>query len=181
MYLAGVGEDTAAGAVADYYRGQREACGFVPNSALLAFSPRPEVAAAWGALNEAVRGGMDRRRFELATITAARARRSTYCTAAHSRFLRDECGDEESLASIVADPTGAALEPQDRAAEQLAAKVAGDAASVEQDIDHLHEVGLWDADIADIVSAAGRSTLLHRCARRSRCPPRRADGTYVLA
>jgi alkylhydroperoxidase family enzyme len=32
---------------------------------------------------------MDRRRFEIATIAAARALHSTYCTAAHSKFLRD--------------------------------------------------------------------------------------------
>ena len=107
MFISGVGEDAAEGEVAEYYAGQRAAWGFLPNYAP-AFSTRPEVARAWNALNLAVRGGMDRRRFEIATIAAARARRSTYCTAAHSAFLRDVCGDEAAMAAIAEHPDGAA-------------------------------------------------------------------------
>jgi uncharacterized peroxidase-related enzyme len=113
------------------------------------------VAQAWNALNLAVRGGMDRRRFELATIGAARALRSTYCTAAHSKFLRDVCGDETSLHHIAESPDGETLDEQDRAVYRFAAKVATDAASVDQaDIDQLRAVELSDADIADVVYAA---------------------------
>ena len=96
MFISGVGEDVAEGDVAEYYQGQRAAWGFFPNYAP-AFSSRPEVARAWNALNLAVRGGMDRRRYEIATIAASRARRSTYCTAAHSKFLRDVCDDEAAM------------------------------------------------------------------------------------
>jgi uncharacterized peroxidase-related enzyme len=154
MFIDGVPAETAQGRVAEYYDSQRRSWGFVPNYAQ-AFALKPEVAQAWGALNLAIRDGMDRRRFEIATIAAARARRSTYCTAAHSTFLRDVCDDEATMDAIARDPSGAALEPQDRAVYELALKVATDAASVQQrDVDRLREAGLTDQDVADVVFAA---------------------------
>lgn len=154
MFISSVPEDAAEGDLAEYYRTQRAAWGFLPNYAA-AFSTRPDVARAWNTLNATIRDGMDRRRFEIATIAAARARHSTYCTAAHSKFLRDVCRDEAAVQSIAEQPDGAALDPADRAVYAFAAKVAADAASVEQqDVDRLRDVGLTDADIADIVFAA---------------------------
>jgi uncharacterized peroxidase-related enzyme len=152
-----VSEDAAEGDLAEYFRAHCAAWGFLPNYAA-AFASRPDVARAWNALNTAIRGGMDRRRFEIATIAAARAGRSTYCTAAHSTFLRDVCSDEAAMRSIAEQPDGAALDPQDRAVFQFAAKVAADAASTEpSDVDRLRGAGLSGADIADVVfAAAGR-------------------------
>jgi alkylhydroperoxidase family enzyme len=89
VFIDAVPEQDATGAVAEYYEQQRAAWGFLPNYAA-AFSTRPDVAEAWNTLNTTVREGMDRRRFEIATIAAARALRSTYCTVAHAKFLRDE-------------------------------------------------------------------------------------------
>jgi uncharacterized peroxidase-related enzyme len=154
MFIDAIAEDAATGELADYYRHQRAAWGFLPNYAA-AFSTRPDVAQAWNALNSAIRNGMDRRRFELATIGAARARNSTYCAAAHSKFLRDVCGDGATVELIARDPTGAALSEQDRLIYRFSAKVAADAAAVEQaDVDELRRSGLSDGDIADIVFAA---------------------------
>ena len=162
MFVDPVPEGAATGALADYYRQQRNAWGFLPNYAA-AFSTRPDVAQAWNTLNATVRGGMDRRRFELATIAASRALRSTYCTAAHSKFLRDVCGDEATMLSIAQEPSGAALSPQDHAVYEFAAKVAADAASIEQtDVDRLRAVGLSDADIADVVFAAAARSFFTR-------------------
>jgi uncharacterized peroxidase-related enzyme len=113
------------------------------------------VAQAWNVLNATIRDGMDRRRFEIATIAAARALRSTYCTTAHSKFLRDVCADETTMRSITEHPDGGALGPQDRAVYQFAAKVAADAASVEAaDVERLRTAGLTDEEIADVVFAA---------------------------
>ena len=162
MFITPVPESESTDDLADYYRKQRNAWGFLPNYAG-AFSTRPDVAQAWNLLNSTIRDGMDRRRFELATIAAARALRSTYCTAAHSKFLRDVCGDEESLKAIAADPSGASLAAQDRAVYEFATKVATDAAAVVQsDIDRLREVGLSDADIADVVYAASARSFFTR-------------------
>ena len=58
MFISGVDEDVATGDVAEYYAGQRAAWGFLPNYAP-AFSTRPDVAAAWNALNLAVRGAVE--------------------------------------------------------------------------------------------------------------------------
>ncbi len=133
--------------------------GFLPNYAG-AFSTRPDVAQAWNALNAAIRNGMDRGRFEIATIAAARAVHSTYCTAAHSKFLRDVCGDEKTLDLIAQDPTGTALSREDRAVYQFTAKVATTAGSVcQQDVDQLREIGLSDVDVADVVFAASARSL----------------------
>jgi uncharacterized peroxidase-related enzyme len=154
MFIETVPEDRADGDLADYYQQQRSAWGFLPNYAR-AFSTRPDVAEAWNLLNSTVRHGMDRRRFEIATIAAARALRSTYCTAAHSSFLRDLCGDEPTMLALAEDPSGAGLDEQDRAVYRFAAQVAGDAASIGQDdVDALRAVGLADAEIADVVLAA---------------------------
>jgi uncharacterized peroxidase-related enzyme len=162
MFITAVPEEAADEALSDYYRQQRAAWGFLPNYAG-AFSTRPDVAQAWNALNSTVRDGMDRRRFEIATIAAARALRSTYCAAAHSKFLRDVCGDEASLRAIAEDASGASLPAQDRAVYRFAARVATDAASVEQsDVDRLRAVGLSDADIADVVFAVAARSFFTR-------------------
>ncbi|MDT4963767.1 MAG: hypothetical protein QOF87_3414 [Pseudonocardiales bacterium] len=162
MFIDAVPEDAATGALAEYYQQQRAAWGFLPNYAA-AFSTRPEVAQAWNALNTAIRNGMDRRRFELATIAAARALHSTYCTAAHSKFMRDVCDDETTLDLLAQDPTGADLSREDRLAYQFAAKVATSAESVsQQDVDQLREIGLSDGDIADLVFAASARSFFTR-------------------
>lgn len=153
VFISGVDEGVADGEVAEYYAGQRAAWGFLPNYAA-AFSTRPDVARAWNTLNTTVRGGMDRRRFELVTIAAARARGSTYCTVAHAAFLRDVCGDATAVESIAEHPDGAGLSAVDRAVYTFAVKVAKDASSVEQtDVDGLRAAGLSDADVADVVFA----------------------------
>jgi uncharacterized peroxidase-related enzyme len=162
MFIDTVPENAATGALADYYEQQRKSWGFLPDYAA-AFATRPDVAEAWNGLNTTIREGMERRRFELATVAAARALRSTYCTAAHSKFLRDICGDEATVRALAADPSGGTLGPVDRAVYRFAAKVATDAAAIEQtDIDELRAVGLSDADIADVVFAAAARSFFTR-------------------
>ena len=162
MFIETVPEERAEGPLAAYYEQQKAAWGFLPNYAA-AFSTRPEVALAWGALNKAVRDGMDRRRFEIATIGAARALRSTYCTAAHSAFLRDVCGDEPTMVTIAEDPSGARSSEQDRAVYEFAAKVASRRSRhPTDDVDRLRELGLTDTDIADVVFAAAARSFFTR-------------------
>ena len=162
MFIDVVPEEAAEGALAEYYQQQKSAWGFLPNFAPV-FSTRPEVAKAWNMLNKTVRDGMDRRRYEIATIGAARALRSTYCTAAHSKFLRDACDDEPTMIAIAKDPSGAGLSEQDRAVYDFAALVAMDASSIQQHhVEALREVGLTDADISDIVYAAAARSFFTR-------------------
>ena len=150
--LLNVTPSDAADEVERYLAGQERSWGYLPNYAA-AYVSRPEVAKGWAVLNGAIRDGMDPRRYEIATIGAARALRSTYCTAAHAKFLRDDCGDERAMIAIATDD--AALDEVDRAVMTFAAKVARDAASItEVDVDALREVGLTDNEIGDVVFAA---------------------------
>ena len=57
--------------MAEMYDVDREAFGGLPNFTK-AFSLRPEVYAAWRQLNGAIKANMDLRRYELATLAAAR-------------------------------------------------------------------------------------------------------------
>jgi uncharacterized peroxidase-related enzyme len=162
MFIDIVPEEAAEGTLAEFYQQQKGAWGFLPNFAPV-FSTRPEVAKAWSMLNKTVREGMDRRRYEIATIGAARALRSTYCTAAHSKFLRDECGDETTMIAIAENPSGDGLGEQDRAVYNFAAKVAVDASSIGQnDVDVLRGLGLTDPEVADVVFAAAARSFFTR-------------------
>jgi uncharacterized peroxidase-related enzyme len=153
VFIDSVPEQDASGPLADYYQGQRKHWGFLPNYTA-AFSTRPDIAAVWNTLNSTIRESMPRRRFEIATIAAARTFRSTYCAAAHSSFLRDVCQDETTMNAIADEPTGATLDAEDRAVYEFATKVACDVSSVEQgDIDTLRAVGLSDNEVADVVFA----------------------------
>ena len=162
MFIDTVPEEAAEGALAEFYQQQKGAWGFLPNFAPV-FSTRPDVAKAWNLLNKTVRDGMDRRRYEIATIGAARALRSTYCTAAHSKFLRDECDDEPTMIAIAEDPSGAGLSETDRAVYEFSARVALDASSIGQgDVEALRTLGLSDADVADVVFAAATRSFFTR-------------------
>ncbi len=154
MFIGAPDESTVEGDVADWYQRQRDAWGYLPNYAA-AFATRPHVAEAWNGLNGAIRRSMDRRRYELATIAAARAYRSTYCVAAHSKFLRDECDDESTMRAVAADPSGASLDATDRAVVAFATQVAQDASSITaEDVQRLRDQGLDDPEIVDVALAA---------------------------
>ena len=154
MFIEVPDESMLGDDAAEWYARQRESWGYLPNYAA-AFALRPAVAEAWNDLNRAVRTNMERRRYELATIAAAREYRSTYCTAAHSKFLRDDCGDEPTMLAVAADPTGADLDATDRAVVNFAAQVARDAASVTaDDVQQLRDHGLTDPEIVDVALAA---------------------------
>ena len=153
MFIETIAEGEAEGTLASWYASQHHHWGFLPDFAGC-FSSRPEVAHAWANLNLTIRGGMDRRRFELVTVAAARALRSTYCTVAHAMFLRDACGDAEAVEQLALAPDGSTLSAEDATVWAFATKVAQDAASIEQaDVDAVRAAGLSDADVADIVLA----------------------------
>ena len=118
-----------------------------------AFEPRPEVYAAWVQLNTAIKAGMNLRRYELATLAAARRLRSSYCCLAHGTVLAERFG--EPVAQIAADHRAAGLSDTDVAVMDLAERVADDASSIgEADLRRLRDLGLAHEDIMDVVLAA---------------------------
>jgi len=154
-FIDTVAEDEATGATAEMYAGDRDAFGFLPNFTR-AFSARPEVYGAWKQLNGAVKAGMDLRRYELATIAAARRLRSSYCTLAHGSVLVDHGFLEpDLLRAVVSDHRSAGLDEVDVAVMDLAAQVVDDATGVEpENLDRLRALGLSDRDILDVVLVA---------------------------
>lgn len=147
-YIETVPEEEAGGVVADAYDEARAQFGYLPNLAR-AFSLRPEVYRAWLQLNGAIKAH-DLRRYELATLAAARRLRSSYCALQHGKVLAEQFLSFEDVPRL---PEG--LDEADRAVMELAEKVVDDATSVTQsDVDRLRGLGLSDAEIVDVVLAA---------------------------
>jgi alkylhydroperoxidase family enzyme len=118
-----------------------------------AFAERPEVYAAWAQLNGAIKAGMDLRRYELATLAAARRLRSSYCCLAHGTVLLERF--DEPLLEIALDHRAAGLDEVDVAVMDLAERVVDDATSIgDADLQRLRDHGLSDTEIMDVVLAA---------------------------
>jgi uncharacterized peroxidase-related enzyme len=118
-----------------------------------AYANRPEVLAAWVQLNGAIKAGMDLRRYELATLAAARRLRSSYCCLAHGTVLMERFG--EPVREIALDHRAAGLDEVDVAVMDLAERVVDDATAIgDSDLQRLRDLGLTDAEIMDVVLAA---------------------------
>ena len=116
---------------------------------------RPEIYAAWVQLNGSIKATMDQRRYELATLAAARRMGSDYCALAHGKVLRDHFYDAATLRGIVTDRHRAGLDPADVAVMDFADRVTADAGSVTADhVAALRTLGLSDGDILDVALAA---------------------------
>jgi alkylhydroperoxidase family enzyme len=115
-----------------------------------AFALRPEVYASWRQLVTAVKATSDERRYELATLAAARRLRSSYCSLAHGKVLAEKFYDFEAVPAL---PDG--LDEADRAIMAFAEQVVADATAITQaDVDELRAHGLTDEEIFDVVLAA---------------------------
>src|SRR5436305_4583853 len=108
-FIETVPEASASGEVAEICESDRTAFGELPNFTR-AFSSRPAVYAAWRQLNGAIKAGMDLRRYELATLAAARRLRSSYCMLAHGSVLAKEFLDPEAVEAVAADHRNAGLD-----------------------------------------------------------------------
>ena len=145
-------EEDAEGATAELYAADLDEDGYVANSTK-AFGHRPAVFAAWRQLGTTIGGSMDRRRYELATVAAARVLRSSYCSLAHGKVLAEQfLGAERTIALA----TGAvnALDPLDAEIVRFATLVTREPASVTaQDVERLRALGLSDEEVLDVVLA----------------------------
>src|SRR4029079_4288985 len=95
----------------------------------------------------------DLRRYELATLAAARRLRSSCCCLAHGTVLQKQFG--EPVLEIALDHRSAGLDPVDVAVMDLAERVVDDATSIgAAELHPLRALGLSDTDIMDVVLAA---------------------------
>jgi uncharacterized peroxidase-related enzyme len=153
-FIETIPEEGASGVVEELYEADRARVGYVANYTRL-FAHQPAVYAAWAELNGAIKKAMDLRRYELATVAAARSLRSSYCALAHGKVLADQFLEPSTVRALVLDHRSAGLDAADVAVMDLAKKVTEDAASVtEDDIDRLRSLGLTDAEIFGVVVAA---------------------------
>lgn len=154
-FIETIPEEQASGALARLYEQERADDGYVWNTTR-AFSHRPAVLAGWNEFLKTIRANMELRRYELATLAAARRLRSSYCMLAHGSVLLDNgLLEPDELRAVATDHRTAGLDAADVAVMDLAEKVAGDATSItEDDIDALRAVGLSDPEILDVVLAA---------------------------
>ncbi|MEV4266076.1 carboxymuconolactone decarboxylase family protein [Kribbella sp. NPDC049584] len=135
----------------EFFDANRAPAGHVPNF-VQTFAARPAVYDAWKQLNGAIKESMDLRRYELATLAAATALKSSYCSLAHGQVLADKFYTAEEVAALVDEPPN---NPVDEAVMAFARKVALGADAVTQaDVDGLKALGLTDADVLDVALAA---------------------------
>lgn len=153
-FIKTISEQAATGATAALYAQARKTNRGVPNQ-IRAFSHRPDYADAWTGLLGAIKARMDPRRYELVTLAAALALRSSYCALAHGKALLDGFFTAEELRAIAVDYHHADLLPVDIAAMDYAQAIARDAAAVTPAlIEALRVQGLTDGEISDIAAAA---------------------------
>lgn len=147
----------AHGPVRDMYDRQQRSYGYVPNYAKV-FSHRPEVMTLWSDLLYGVRRNMDKRRFELVTVAAAMAVRSTYCSLAHGKALTRFYSSDE-VRAIVTDAVDAPLTASEREMMRYARKIARSASEVTaEDVGRLLTHGFTDAEVFDISAVATART-----------------------
>ena len=120
---------------------------------------------------------MDLRRYELATLAAARRLRSSYCCLAHGTVLQERFG--EPVRDIALDHRAAGLDEIDVAVMDLAERVVDDATSIgDADLRALRDLGLSETEIMDVILAAARAASSRRHSTRSASSPTRAIATW---
>ena len=150
-FIKPVEEEAASGRVAELFETDKQRRGYVPNYLSL-FALRPDVYDAWSKLIGAIRANMDLRRYELATLAAAQALSSSYCSLAHGLVLREKFFDDSELTNAA---NGEVSDQAEKAVMVLARKVALDASRIsESDIAPLRQVGFGDEEIFDVILAA---------------------------
>lgn len=175
-YIETVPEHEAHGATQVMYRQARNHYGYLPNMTAI-FGHRPEVMQGWSALLTAVRGNLSPRRYELVTLAAARALRSSYCMLAHGSVLLTQGLDAAQVAAIARDAPEAELTAQERLIMDYAECVARDATEVDAErIAALRQSGLSDTEIFDIAATAAMRCFFSKLLDALGAPPDPAYG-----
>ncbi|KQQ05598.1 MULTISPECIES: carboxymuconolactone decarboxylase family protein [unclassified Rathayibacter] len=156
-----VPESEAAGSVAELYADDVHDQGSVAaHTKVLGLNPG--ALLAWNELSRAITAQMDRRRYELVTLAAARGARSAHCLLAHGR-VASRYLPEEQLIRIARDFRDAGLTPAEVAMMEFAERISRDAADMtEADSLRLREAGFTDREIVDIALAAAARNFYSR-------------------
>jgi len=151
----------ATGLVAELFADDIRSQGYV-GAHTRALSMNPEALDAWNSLIDAIAKPMDKRRYELITLAAARGARSQHCLLAHARKAM-RYFDEDTLVRIAEDYHNAGLTEAEVVMMEFAEKVSVDASSMtDADSLRLREAGYSDREIVDIALAAAARNFYSR-------------------
>src|SRR5262245_11262082 len=153
-FIRTIAPSEAEGPAREMYQQINGQLGYVPNWAL-PFSLRPGVRDGWMALLKSIQTNLPVRSYELATLAAARALRSTYCSLAHGNVLATKVLDAPAVTAIMKNGPDSPIEPSERAMMAFAEKVALNADQITAaDVDGLRAHGYRDEEIFDLAAAA---------------------------
>jgi uncharacterized peroxidase-related enzyme len=153
-FIRTVPPSEAEGSVREMYEQARSRFGYVPNWTQ-AFSLRPGVRDGWATLLKSIQSNLPVRSYELATLAAARALRSSYCSLAHGSVLADKVFDTPTVTAIASGAPASPLEPREQAMMAFVEKVVLDADHITAaDVEALRSHGYRDAEIFDLAATA---------------------------
>lgn len=150
-----------------YFEVCREKLGLIPN-VLRAYSFDQNKLRTFSAFyNELMLedSGLSKLEREMIAVVVSSANHCYYCLTAHGAAVRKLSGDAKLGESLVMNYRAAKLEPRQRAMLDFAHKltVSSDAV-VEEDRQHLRDVGFSERDIWDIASVAALFNMTNRVA-----------------
>ena len=153
--------ENVSGLAAEIYADDQQHMGYVPEHTRV-MAINPEAYLAWENLIGAIGGGMDKRRYELITLAAAKGVRSQHCLLAHGNKTLKYI-DEGELTRIARDYRSAGISEAEVAMMAFAEKVSTDSSSMtDADSQTLRDAGFSDRDIVDIALAAAARNYFSR-------------------
>ena len=156
-----VSEVDVTGLAAELYAEDVHDLGYVPSHTKV-MALNPEAVRAFENLIRAIAGPMDKRRYELVTIAAARGTRSEHCLLAHG-LKSLKYMPEEELTRIARNYRDADLTEAEVEMMEFAEKVSTDSDTMtDADSLRLREVGFSDREIVDIALAAAARNFYSR-------------------
>lgn len=153
--------ENVTGLAAEIYADDQEHMGYVPEHTRV-MAVNPEAYLAWENLIGAIASGMDKRRYELVTLAAARGVKSQHCLLAHgNKTLRYI--EEGELTRIARDYRSAGISEAEVAMMAFAEKVStNSSAMTDADSQTLRDAGYSDREIVDIALAAAARNYFSR-------------------
>ncbi len=153
-FIEPVSDAAAAGPTADLYERARKSGGRVLNLHR-AFAHLPAFARHFEAMTGELKARMGVRRYELVTIAAALALRSSYCALAHAKSLMREGIGQDEMLRIARDRDMAELTEAEREMMAFAEDIVRDAAGTDgARVAALRAHGLSDREISEIAATA---------------------------
>lgn len=164
MFIGTIDERDATGEIAEIYRDEAKALGFVMEGTKC-WTALPHIAPMVEHLLHAARNNFSLGlvNWRLITLIAAKQIPSTYCSHVYAKLLVNDLGSREKVFAIQHDFRTAGLAAKTVAMLAYAEQIARDASLItEEDINALRKHGFGDREIADIAFCASYRCFMSR-------------------